>query len=94
MPEHIRGHLQTLVSVFQSRKNHLLEQLPVPVVSVNGVAAHHSHGILGRQYHIAAAADDFPNVRILLVRHYAGACSELVREFDEPEIGTHIGYAV
>ena len=94
VPEHIDGHVQAAVQQAQGREEDVLEQLEVAVVAVGHVAA--QHGRLGPAGHdaVAVAADDFPDIWILLVGHDAGAGGEFGREGDESEIGAHVQAAV
>ena len=78
--KHIYCHAQTAVHQFELREQDILEKLEIPVVAVRHIAAQHCDFRLCSHDSVAVPSHDLPYVRILFVRHDAGACSQLVRE--------------
>lgn len=92
--KHIPGHLQTIVHQFEGWEKDVLEQLEITVVAVREIAAEQVDFVLRPENPVAVPPDYFPDIRIFLVRHYAGAGRQFVRKFYESEIRTHVEAAV
>ena len=92
--KHIFCHEETLVHQLRAWKENILKKLEITVITMRHIAAQHAYLTFRCHYPVAVSADDFPDIWIFLVRHYAGACGEGVREFDETIVGTHIHTAV
>ena len=94
MLEHIVCHHEALVHQLESREQNVFEKLELAMISMRHVAAQHAYLVFCRHYPVTVATHDFPYIRILLMRHDAGSCSEFVRKLDESVIRTHIHAAV
>ena len=94
MLEHVVCHAEAVVHEFEGREEDVLEQLKFTMVSMWHVAAEKRNLVFLRHDHIAFSSHDLPYVWVLLMRHYAGSGRELVREFYEPVIRTHVHTAV
>ena len=80
------GYIQTVVHLLEHRNEHFLDQLHVPEIARREVRAYQADGAGDAVDAVAVRTDEFEHIRILLVRHDAGACGEGVREFHEGEI--------
>ena len=88
--EHISGHFQTIVHQIEGGEQYVFEKLEVTVVAVRHIAANQGDFIFAGYDSVAVAPYDLPYVRILFMRHDAGACSKLVGKGDEAVVGAHI----
>ena len=88
------GHEETFVHEFEGREEDVLEKLELAMVAVGHIAAEHGDLAFCRHDSVAVSSHDLPYVGILLVRHDAGTCRELIRESDEAVVRTHVHAAV
>ena len=94
MLKHVVSHHETFMHEFKGREQNVFQKLELPVVSMRHVAAKHAYLIFYRHDTVAVSSHYLPYVRILLVRHYAGAGGEFVRELYEAVIRAHVHAAV
>jgi len=78
--EHVMGHGEALVHQLQFREKNVFKKLEVPVVAVRHIAAKHRDFRLCIHDPVAVAPHYFPDVRVLFVRHDAGAGRKFIRE--------------
>ena len=67
----VGSHLQTVVLVFEGRKEHFLDYLQVAEIATWQVVHDEHHLLWKTLYLVALGTDKFKNIRILLVRHDA-----------------------
>ena len=70
-PKHEFCHEDTLVHQLQTWEENVLKKLEITVIAMRHIAAQHAYLTFRCHYPVAVSTDDFPDIGILLVRHYA-----------------------
>ena len=64
-------HEETLVHQLQTWEENVLKKLEITVIAMRHIATQHAYLTFRCHYPVAVPTDDFPDIGILLVRHYA-----------------------
>ena len=70
-PKHIFCHEETLVHQLKAWEENVLKKLEITVIAMRHIATQHAYLTFRCHYPVAVPTDDFPDIGILLVRHYA-----------------------
>ena len=82
----VGGHLQALSQLLESGQEDLLDDLQVAEVTARQVV-HNERNLLRQSLKLVAlGASQLEDIRVLLVRHDAGAGCALLRQLDETEV--------
>ena len=85
-PDGIFNNVEAVVQFLEDREEDLLQDLHVAEVAAREIAGDEADGVRHALELVAVCPHQLEHIRILLVRHDAGACGQRVRQVDEAEV--------